>query len=1316
MNRAALGLLILGLFAGALQAWPVPQATVEQVRSTEKGISFVFHLTRLDTERLWIQGEAYLKVGVGDAPVSWKIGDPLLPRYEVPFAVPPGRRPVLRRLEVLQEERVPVHGRIFTYGGFGEDGLSPLPGPPPEPREFPDAWAQPPETALRRHLKYGILPVTPVRWTPSGLRVARRIRVEIAFEADPASSRREVPYQGADPFQEIHERTVINPEQVRAWLVNRVRPARTPVLQQDPFATASAWIRIPLTEPGVYAVTYEDLLATGVPGPFESAGLNLFSLGPDTLPSRMVDSLTPVFRPVAFLLKDGDDGVFGPGDTLFFYNPGVTLYRWNGNAWSFYRNPYADTLVFWLALGSQEPAQVIEEQVVTEFGDYLQPQPFTAWYRHEKDLINIAKKGLWWQGEALIRNQGASFTELSLSVDPDPTPVSGAQGVLRCQVIGGAETDRIVELWFNDSLVQQVSFSGIGSRLLETPVPLGPHNTLKLVLRADGNEGVSDFAYLDYVELAYPTRQARPDRPLFLDVDGAVGFLDLAFGLSPARWVVEQLPDQGELAPRFYRPLALGDTAVGIRTTATTAAYVPVASVHRPPAMTWRTTFTLRQWNEGADLLIVAPRDFLSTLEPLIQWKRQNLYLWDEAGGRWQRTGGRIRTVAIEDVFQEFGYGMRDPAALHYFVKYAYLNAPAPAPTYLLLVGDGTYDYRNLLGAGGNLIPPYEPFYTLQLNESSRMGAWDGYFGEFTGDLFSEVLVGRLPVRNRQELSDVINKILAYERGEASGPWRNRVVLVADDDYWADQCRGELMHTRGSDEIYREAVPRSVETRTLYLIEYPHEVRSLVGRELFLQDLNQGSLIFNVFGHGNPILLFHEAIFSVDAFSRVNAGRKNPLVVIASCKTGAFDRIDPVHVVGEYLAVAPGGIATISATTVSYANSNAAYARALIGLALDGQPHPLGELLEYGKNNRFYALLGDPSVPLQRPAENLAVTLSPPADTLQAYHFYDVEVQGGTTSLPLVFGYHADQPRTYVSCAGGVLSYVHPGDLYYRGWTAGEPPTATLMAPFVSDTMAPARVLAYRAEAGVETPAGLVGLQDSLTLVPAPLPQDAGGPQIRFLWSGQELRDSTTVPASFFLEVEVSDEHGVYLSPDTLPTGELGLMLVVDEETQRAVNLTSLFYYVDGSATRGRAVVPVTFDQAGYHRLRVVAYDNLVLGDVVDPLRHRSQEEVVVFVPATQLVLQNLLAYPNPWRGKGPVHFTFFLTQNADRVQVKVYTVTGRLVWSTETSGTEGFNDIVWDGRDDAGDIPANGLYYFKVVAESGGETVSRIEKLLILR
>ena len=50
-----------------------------------------------------------------------------------------------------------------------------------------------------------------------------------------------------------------------------------------------------------------------------------------------------------------------------------------------------------------------------------------------------------------------------------------------------------------------------------------------------------------------------------------------------------------------------------------------------------------------------------------------------------------------------------DPRAIRTFVDYAYHNWQSPAPTYVLLLGDGHYDYRMHTGltTTPNFVPPY---------------------------------------------------------------------------------------------------------------------------------------------------------------------------------------------------------------------------------------------------------------------------------------------------------------------------------------------------------------------------------------------------------------------------------------------------------------------------------------------------------------------------------------------------------------------------------------------------------------------------------
>ena len=79
-----------------------------------------------------------------------------------------------------------------------------------------------------------------------------------------------------------------------------------------------------------------------------------------------------------------------------------------------------------------------------------------------------------------------------------------------------------------------------------------------------------------------------------------------------------------------------------------------------------------------------------------------------------------------------------------------------------------------------------------------------------------------------------------------------------------------------------------------------------------------------------------------------------------------------------------------------------------------------------------------------------------------------------------------------------------------------------------------------------------------------------------------------------------------------------------------------------------------------------------------------------------------VLNAPNPFSPFDPVtrgtFFTYNLSQPAEKVSIRVYTVAGRLARVlTDASSGRGYNETYWDGRDDDGVLLANGVYFYKV-------------------
>lgn len=107
----------------------------------------------------------------------------------------------------------------------------------------------------------------------------------------------------------------------------------------------------------------------------------------------------------------------------------------------------------------------------------------------------------------------------------------------------------------------------------------------------------------------------------------------------------------------------------------------------------------------------------------------------------------------------------------------------------------------------------------------------------------------------------------------------------------------------------------------------------------------------------------------------------------------------------------------------------------------------------------------------------------------------------------------------------------------------------------------------------------------------------------------------------------------------------------------------------------------------------------------------------------------NVANYPNPILGRcedpkndGRTRFTYVLTDDADDVQIKVYTVSGRLVKTFDNLPRGvGYHEYPrtlygWDCKDDHDFFLANGVYFYKIIASKGSKRIEKTMKMAILK
>ena len=375
--------------------------------------------------------------------------------------------------------------------------------------------------------------------------------------------------------------------------------------------------------------------------------------------------------------------------------------------------------------------------------------------------------------------------------------------------------------------------------------------------------------------------------------------------------------------------------------------YLAVAAdaVRTPQSIAGRAKSELRKNWTGADYVIVTTADLASAADRLAAHR--------------QDTGLDSMVVDVEDIFDDFTDGERDPAAIKAFLTYAAANW-ATQPRYVLLAGRGHYDYKDLMGYGGNLLPPM-----LTATDRGLIPS-DNEIADLNGDGMPDLAIGRLPVLNAEELDAAIDKIIAYEN-EPMGDWAKQVMLAADDPDDAGEFR------KSGDKLAL-SVPDDREVEKVYLFD-PYLASEV--NNIMVGALEEGLGIINWTGHAGLDSLANERVMTNDDLKALE-GTAHPSVFVGlSCLINNFG-FPYFATFGEEMALVPGGgaIGVWAASGLSN-NTHAEVLGEKFMEALGGDGlHRLGDIIQSAIKNYVgpytdrdlvneYVLFGDPALELK---------------------------------------------------------------------------------------------------------------------------------------------------------------------------------------------------------------------------------------------------------------------------------------------------------------------------------------------------------------
>ncbi len=400
----------------------------------------------------------------------------------------------------------------------------------------------------------------------------------------------------------------------------------------------------------------------------------------------------------------------------------------------------------------------------------------------------------------------------------------------------------------------------------------------QVTLEAPGDLGVAaDLYHLDWVELAYPRwPQAQDDR---LDFWSPGGGLDLT-GFTPPLTVfditqpnqVTRLPDIDESSGgiRFESQPGRHYLAVGRDGWLDPGSLAPLAL--QPD---------LRRAAAPADYLAIGPEDLLEPLQPLLDLRTGQ--------------GLTVSALPVQAIYDQFNHGFPEPQAIQRFLQYATQNW-TPAPRFVLLVGDASYDplgYQALPEANRLPVPMIDTIYGGQT-------ASDVEYAQVNDDGWPDLALGILPARTADQVEVFVQKTLAYEQAIRDGTLPGSILSIADG-----QEPSFAKDAQAFVDLFEAAYPGEVYAPPAGTADAANQIETLFA---------EGQALVAYFGHGSLKMWGKDRLFTVDDA----AGLENaalPVVLNLTCLTGLYTHPEVESLADAFLFNPNGGAVAVLAPT-----------------------------------------------------------------------------------------------------------------------------------------------------------------------------------------------------------------------------------------------------------------------------------------------------------------------------------------------------------------------------------------------------------------
>jgi len=1041
------------------------------------------------------------------------------------------------------------------------------------------------------------------------------------------------------------------------------------------------WIKIKTKDKGIYKITFDQLKSWGFSNPEQ---VSMYGNGGHMLPVLNKDNRFDDLN-VYPVLKGKDNA---SKDCLFFYSNGNIRIDENPTTGilTHKQNYYSTETYFYLS--DQGTPKVISKAAELTDNSGKTINSFTNYAFYEKEAANLISSGSQWFGEEF--NSGQSQT-VSLTLD-NPDLTKSAQFVVSAVARSSASSSMNVTV--NGTSTNNISFNALtvsdptsyfADQQISAFSGLVPSKNLQVKMTYSAFNGSSN-AWLDYVSVNYQSflNMTAADVYSFRGkgADGTILVSELVLSGASA---TTKIFDVTDINNTFEVPAVYLDGQLKFKSnSAVTREYVAfnLGGIIPVPELVGTITNQNLHAADLSEMIIVSNSELLSAADELAEFHRSS-------------DGMTVQVVTPDEIYNEFSGGLPDPSGFRNYFRMCYdmgkLNGKNTLK-YILLMGDGSYDNRNILGKNHNLIPTFQSENSLSPTESFVTDDFFVFLDENEGGSqgIVDLGIGRIPANTLDDAKSVIAKIKNYYQQESFGNWRNVVTFIGDDgDYNTHMSQAENLANSVNktypaffaDKIYFDAYNQ---LSTSGGEKYPDVTAAINSR------VKQGTLVMNYTGHANEKSLADEGVLDIGIINSWSNYNRLPIFVTATCEFSRFDA--DLTSAGETILFNPqgGGVGLFSTTRLVYSGANFVLNNKFFQFIFEkdeqGNNLRLGDVMQKAKaaantgtNQLNFTLLADPAMRLANPNYQVKTTsidgkdVETQVDTIRTLSVVTVkgfvaDNKGAKLTsfngeiIPTVYD-KALQVETLGNAGETPMAYTVQNNIIYKGLASvknGEFEFSFFVPKDISYKVDKGKILYYAYNETIDAQGYFdgfyVGGSSNNTIA------DSNGPNVELFLNSDTFKDGGEVSASSVLIANISDATGI----NTSGTG-IGhdITAVLDGDYSNIMVLNDYFQADKDKYTSGKIIFPLTNLTEGEHILKLKVWDVL----------NNSSEVEIRFVVKDDFRIETVSCYPNPMQEQTKFIFTHNQPDESFDVSLEVFSSSGIRVDLFQTtvgsSGTE---------------------------------------------